>query len=145
MMCRIAILGRLFVRRRRPAHGAQIAADERGTTAIEYGIVLPALMLFFLGIVDMGRLMWMYNTLSRAASAASRCASINTTLCGTASAIQSDAVNEAWGMTVPASTFSVSYPSCGVQVTATYSFTFYTPGLSTITLAPSACMTVLHS
>ncbi len=145
MMCRIAILGRLFTRRRKSARGTRLAADERGTTAIEYGIILPVLILFFLGIIDMGRLMWMYNALSRAASAAARCASINTMLCRSTSDIQSDAVNETWGTTVSSSTFSVSYPSCGVQVTATYSFTFYTPGLSTITLAPSACITVIHS
>lgn len=60
------------------------AADRGGNVAIEYAIVLPLLLLFVLGVVDTGRLVWTYATLSRAVEAAARCASINTILCASA-------------------------------------------------------------
>ena len=48
----------------------------RGTAAIEYAIVLPVLLLFVLGIMDTGRLLWTYVTIYRATEAAARCAAI---------------------------------------------------------------------
>lgn len=122
-----------------------LAKNKRGTAALEYGIILPVLFLFLLGIIDMGRLMWVYSTLYRAVEAAGRCAAVNASLCGTASQIQSDAAAQAWGMTLSPGVFSVSNPSCGMQVSASYSFKFYTPGLGTVTLAPSACFTNLQA
>ena len=115
-----------------------------GATALEYAIILPVLLLFFLGIIDTGRLLWTYATIYRAAEAAARCAAVNTAACGTASQIQSDAVTEAWGLNLPASTFTVSTPSCGIQVSAAYSFKFFTPGFSPSTLTASACVTSFH-
>ncbi len=119
------------------------ALNKRGATALEYGIILPVLLLLLLGIMDAGRLLWVYTTLYRSAEAAARCAAVNTTVCGTATQIQNDAAAQAWGMTVAPGVFSVSNPSCGVQVTASYSFKFYAPGFGSITLAPSACLTSL--
>ncbi len=48
----------------------------RGSTAIEYAIVLPVLLMFVLGIIDAGRLLWTYVTIYRATEAAARCAAI---------------------------------------------------------------------
>src|SRR5208282_1950580 len=90
------------------------ALNRRGATALEYGIILPVLLLFLLGIMDVGRLLWVYTTLYHAAETAARCAAVNTTLCGTATQIQNDAAAQAWGMTVTPGVFSVSNPSCGV-------------------------------
>ncbi len=115
--------------------------NSAGTTALEYGLILPVFLLFLLGIMDLGRLMWVFMALNRATEAAARCAAVNSTVCGTVSQIQGDAAAEAWGLTLPASAFSVSAPACGVQVAAAYRFTFFTPGLSGITLTPSACFT----
>jgi Flp pilus assembly protein TadG len=120
-------------------------SHRRGAAAIEYALILPVMLLFVLGIMDAGRLLWTYTTLYRAAEAAARCAAINTTDCGTAAQIQSHAVAEAWGLTVSPSAFTVTTPSCGVQVRAAYDFTFIIPGLDivvplgTITLNATAC------
>lgn len=116
----------------------------RGTTALEYALVMPVLLLFLLGIMDMGRLMWIYTGLNRGVEEGSRCAATNTTTCGTNAQIQAVAAAAVWGASVPSSAFSVSNPSCGIQVSASYGFTFFTPGLSAITLAPSACFTSQH-
>ncbi len=127
------------------SHRRTRARGRRGTTAIEYGIIAPVLFLFLLGIVDMGCLMWMYVGLYQGAEAAARCASVNTVACATTVQIQSAAVAAVWGTTVSSSVFSVNTAaSCGIQVTANYSFQFYTPGLATVTLAPSACFTSMQ-
>lgn len=117
------------------------ARCRRGTTALEYGLIMPVLFLFLLGIMDMGRLMWIYTGLNRGVEEASRCAAMNTMACRTNAQIQAVAAAGVWGAPVPPATFSVSNPSCGIKVSASYSFTFFTPGLSAITLAPYACFT----
>ena len=127
------------------SHSRLRAPGKRGTTALEYGLVAPVLFLFLIGIMDMGRLMWMYAGLYRGVEAAARCGAVDTATCGTTAEIQSVAAAAVWGATVSSPVFTVSTAaSCGVQVTASYSFQFYTPGFSTITLAPSACFPSLH-
>lgn len=117
----------------------------RGNVALEYAIVLPALLLFILGIMDGGRLLFTYTTLYRAAEAAARCAAINNIECGTEVAIQNRGREEAWGLTISPSAFAITTPSCGVQVKAVYTFTFITPGfgivvpLGSIPLNATAC------
>ena len=102
-------------------------SHRRGTVAIEYALILPLMLLFILGIMDAGRLLWTYTALYRASEAAARCAAINTTDCGTATQIKNRAVAEAWGLTINPSVFTVTAPSCGVQVRADYDFTFIVP------------------
>ncbi len=127
------------------SHSRFRALSKRGTTALEYAVIMPVLFLFLLGIMDMGRLMWMYAGLYRGVEAAARCGAVNTNACATTAEIQAAAAAAVWGATVSSSVFSVSTTaSCGIQVTASYSFTFYTPGLSTITLTPSACFPNLY-
>jgi Flp pilus assembly protein TadG len=129
---------------------SQAASHSDGTVAIEYGLILPAMLLFTLGIMDTGRLLWTYITLSRAAEAAARCGAVNTTTCPAAS-IPAYAVTQAWGINdVTAADFTATTPACGVQVAATYTFTFITPwfpsfsasapfGAPTMTLNATAC------
>jgi Flp pilus assembly protein TadG len=114
----------------------------RGATALEYALVLPALLLFLLGIMDMGRLVWTQATLDHAADAAARCASIDTADCGTTAAIQTYAATQAYGMSLPTSDFTVSAASCGQQVTVSAPFAFVIGGWvspGTVTLTANAC------
>src|SRR5580698_2623037 len=99
----------------------------RGTTAVEFGIILPVLLMFILGLVDCGRLVWTYTTLMDAVETASRCATVNTTTCGTAAAIQSYAAGQAWGLGLGSSAFAVTTVTCGTQVVGTFVFTFAIP------------------
>jgi Flp pilus assembly protein TadG len=122
---------------------------QRGNVAIEYGLVLPVMLLFILGIVDTGRLLWTYTTLQRAVEAAARCGVVNTTLCASTALIQSKAVTEAWGVPITTSAVTVTTATCGVQVSATYAFTSIIPWFaataapsSTLTLTPTACYPV---
>lgn len=115
----------------------------RGTAAIEYAIVLPVLLMFVLGIMDTGRLLWTYTTIYRASEAAARCAAISAavvtaTTCSTSGKTQSYAAAAAWGLNIPASAFTVSNPACGMQVSATYDFGFVFPWRS-MTLNTTVC------
>ena len=128
---------------------SQAASHSDGTVAIEYGLILPAMLLFTLGIMDTGRLLWTYITLSRAAEAAARCGAVNNTT--TCPSIPAYAAAQAWGINdVTAADFTATTPACGVQVAATYTFTFITPwfpsfsasapfGAPTMTLNATAC------
>ena len=104
----------------------------RGTVAIEYAIVLPVLLLFLLGIMDVGRLLWTYSTIHRASNSAARCAAIQAPSCATFGATQNFAAAEAWGLTIAASAFTVSNQACGVQVIASFTFGFVIPWLSVV-------------
>lgn len=128
----------------------QLKSDVSGSTAIQYAIALPVLLMLVLGVMDTARLLWTYATLQRAAEAAARCGAINATVaakggtpvaCSTATAIQSKAVSEAWGLTVSASAFAVTDAACGKQVSVTYTFNFVIPWMlsPTTTLRPTAC------
>jgi Flp pilus assembly protein TadG len=120
----------------------------RGAVAIEFAFVLPALLLFLLGILEMGRLYWTYTTLYRATEAAARCGAVDLTLCGTAAAIEAYAVTQAYGLTITSSAFTAASATCGMQVTASFPFTLVIPwvavgtpsgSFSIITLNPTAC------
>ena len=112
-----------------------------GTAAIEFGLALPMLLLFVLGVMDVGRLIWTQTTLDRAVEAAARCAVVDTTNCGTATLTQSYAAGQAFGLTIASTAFTVTTPACGVQVAVSTPFTLIIPWIATssITLAATAC------
>lgn len=124
-----------------------LIAAESGSMALEYGLLLPALILIILGSMDVGRLIWTYTTLHRAVEASARCAAVTPSVCGTAQQVAARAVSEAWGLPVTAAVFSLQSPACGAQVTANYSFSLLIPWLgaaqdqppNSITLTVSAC------
>jgi len=121
--------------------------SRRGSVAIEYAFILPALLLFVLGIMDTGRLIWTYTTLNRAAEAAARCAAVDIVICGTSAAIRNYAVAQAYGLNIASTAFTTSTAACGVRVAATYTFQFTIPWIggapygssNSIALAATAC------
>jgi Flp pilus assembly protein TadG len=120
---------------------------KRGAVALEYAIVLPALLLFVLGIMDVGRYLWTTATLNRAIQAAARCGAVNPAACGTAAQIENYAVTKAYGLNVAVSTFTSSAQSCGSNVTADYSFELMIPWFGTSNTSmvqASACYPLSH-
>jgi len=113
----------------------------RGTVAVEYALVLSALLIFVFGIMDAGRVLWTLTTLERAAEVAARCGAVNTATCATAAEIQSYAATQAFGLTIASTAFTSSTAACGALVTASFPFTFVIPWIATsgITLAATAC------
>ena len=105
----------------------------RGQSLVEFGLVLPVLLLLFMAIFDFGRLIYAYNTVSNAARAGAREAVID----------QNVAVIEARAKTVflglPSADITVnsSWPNCPTpanrkigctsSVTVSYSWSAITP------------------
>jgi Flp pilus assembly protein TadG len=117
---------------------------------VEFAIVLPALLLLLLGLIDTGRILWTYTTLSRSVAEASRCASINTNTCATVSTVASYAAGQAWGLGLTSSAFTVTVAAAcgGTQVQGTVAFQFFIPWFyvaapfgasNTLTLTATAC------
>lgn len=120
----------------------RICRDERGASALEFALTAPAFFLFLFGIIELGLVFWTQIGLQHGAEMAARCATINTTLCPNTNpdAITSYATQQAYGLSVPPSTFTYSTPACGNQVSASYIFTFPAlPSLRPITLTAQAC------
>jgi Flp pilus assembly protein TadG len=46
--------------------------DRRGVAALEFALIAPALLLLTVGIIDVGRMMWMASTLDHAAREGAR-------------------------------------------------------------------------
>ena len=121
---------------------AEIWRDERGTTALEFALTAPAFFLFLFGIIGLGLMFWTQIGLQHGAEMAARCASINATLCPNKnpSAITNYAMQQAYGLSLPTSTFTYSTQACGNQVNASY--TFALPdilNIGAITLKAQAC------
>jgi len=121
---------------------AAIWRDERGTTALEFALTAPAFFLFLFGIIGLGLMFWTQIGLQHGAEMAARCASINSRLCPITnpSAITNYAMQQAYGLSLPATAFTYSTQTCGNQVNASY--TFVLPdilNMGAITLKAQAC------
>ena len=132
-MKRIAAVLRGRATRRR------LASDVRGNVAVEVAFTLPAVLLFVFGIIEFGQAVWLQSALNYSVAEAARCASIDPTNCGTTTQIQSYAGSQS-GYSFDNSVFSVSTPSCGNQVSASYPMALTIPTLAiSLTLTAQAC------
>lgn len=118
-----------------------IGREERGASAVEFALTAPVFFALLFGIIEGGLVMWTQLGLQHGAEMAARCASINTTICGTVSAIQNYAAQQAFGVGLPASSFIVTTPACGFQVSASHRYQFMTSyfGTPSVTLSAQSC------
>jgi Flp pilus assembly protein TadG len=113
--------------------------DVRGSTAIEVALTCPLLLMFLFGIIQFGFAMWLQSALDYSVAEAARCASVNSTVCGTTTDIQSYAANQS-GAGFASSIFAVSAQPCGNQVSARYPLSLTIPTLTySVTLDAQAC------
>ena len=103
---------------------ARFRASERGSNAVEFALVAPLLIGFLFGIYEVGLAIWTQGLLDFAVEQAARCAAVNSTICGTASATETYAATQTAPLGLASSTFTASTASCGSQVTASYDFVF---------------------
>jgi Flp pilus assembly protein TadG len=113
----------------------RLAPDEAGATAAEFALVLPGVALLTIGTIYLGLMMYASNCLHYAAEDAARCASVNPTVCTSATTTQTYARGRYKGPGTPS--FPLTTPACGKQVAATLSYSLIT-GLATITVPISA-------
>ncbi len=117
------------------------ARANSGATAVELALLLPLVLLCVLGLAEFGRALWTQATLDYAVQAAARCAAIDTNTCGSGAQTQQYAISMAPALSVTASQFTVTNPSCGMRVSTSLPFQFVVPALFpySLTLTATAC------
>lgn len=115
-----------------------LANCERGTAAVEFALILPALAMLTVGTLSAGLVMYSVSGLHSAVETGARCYSVDSIDCASASATQTYAQSHYYGVSTP--TFTASTPSCGHQVSGTLSIVF-NAGVAnwTIPLSAVAC------
>jgi Flp pilus assembly protein TadG len=115
-----------------------IARCERGATAVEFALLLPAFASLMVGTLYTGLCVYSASGLHSAVEQAARCYSVSATLCSSASATVTYAQAQYHGINTP--TFSAATASCGHQVsgTVTVALTEVFSNLS-IPLSATAC------
>ena len=108
---------------------------------MELALTMPLFAALLVGCVQLGLALWTQFGLEYGSDAAARCASVDATTCGTSDQIAAYAANHAFGLSLPASTFSFSAAGCGNQVFASYRYSFYTLffGTPNVTLTARSC------
>lgn len=87
---------------------------ERGSTAVEFGLLLPAFASLVIGTLYAGLAVYSATGLHSAVEQAARCYSVNATTCGSSDATVTYAGTQYHGINSP--TFTASTASCGHQV-----------------------------
>jgi Flp pilus assembly protein TadG len=91
---------------------------------VEFGLTLPLFGALLFGAVESGVMLWTQLGLQHGVQQAARCATVDTTACGTESDIQNYAVSAAYGLSLPPETFAFASATCGNEVSASYSYYF---------------------
>lgn len=92
----------------------------RGAASVELALTLPVFLLILFGVVETGHVVWMKAAIQSGAQQAARCSAIGSSSCSTVSATQAYAAARSYGLNPSASVFTVTTPSCGKQVDASY-------------------------
>ena len=110
--------------RRRPS---QLAAGRKGTTTVEFAIVMTAMVLLVFGTIEWGRLLWSRQIVMHAADMAARCFSIGSPLCQGANTPASYAASIAAtdGITLPAADVTYTPPASKCTSTAGGAMQYY--------------------
>jgi Flp pilus assembly protein TadG len=95
----------------------KFATCTEGTTAVEFAVVMPSFFALIIGCVSACVLLYSNVSLQNAVEMGARCYSVNATQCANASAAQTYAQSQYYGISSP--TFTASTPACGHQVAAT--------------------------
>jgi Flp pilus assembly protein TadG len=118
---------------------AGIFRDQAGASAVEFALTAPVFIMLVVGSIEFSLALWTQMGLQHGVEMAARCASINPVACGDIAAIQSYAAQQSFGLDPPVSTFTVTMPSCGKQVSAAYPFPVVTSFIGSVTITAQAC------
>ena len=123
-----------------------VVCDDSGATAVEFGLIAPALFGFLVGALGLGFVLWLQNALDYSVTAAARCAADSPSTCGTSAQITQFAA-KASGFGFNSSVFTYTAPAPApasgtcYKVTASYSINLNIPllDINNPTLTSSAC------
>jgi Flp pilus assembly protein TadG len=110
-----------------------------GGPALETAAVFPMVILLLYGAVEISRMLSLRNSLQFAVERATRCAVVDKSTCGSATTTANYASGQVYGAAVPSSDFTVTYPSCGVSISASATFTPLVPLNLSYSLTAKEC------
>jgi Flp pilus assembly protein TadG len=118
---------------------ANLWADDRGTTAVEFAMLAPAFILLLVGTVYICLGAFLAGSLHYAVEEGARCASIKTTVCSDAPTTLSYTQKQYFGPN-PAPTFTYATAACGNVVSGSVNYVVNL-GITTVTVpvSSSAC------
>ena len=99
---------------------ASLLRDRRASSAAEFAIVLPLLLLFLLGIIDVGRLLWTVNRIEKATQMGARFAVVTNPIPSNLRTVSAVGLTDSTGHILVAGDMLTNY----VMATAKYSGTF---------------------
>lgn len=94
--------------------------DVAGAIAVEFAVVAPAFMALLFGVLQGALTLWTQIALQQATERAARCASINTSVCGSPPLTQAYAATQTLGRNLPSDSFTVTTQACGSFVSGAY-------------------------
>jgi len=100
-----------------------VISNQRGVSAVEFALILPVFVVFLFGMINCGLLLWTQLGMEHGVVAAARCAAINPSTCPDVPAY---ATQQAYGLDLPKTAFTLTTPACGDQVAASYGYQFVT-------------------
>jgi Flp pilus assembly protein TadG len=126
-------------------NATRLLACERGSSAVELGIILSAFLSMLFGIINVSMMLWTLASLHYAAETAARCASVGSASCTNASTIEAYALSQYFGLSLGGTNpFTYSATGCGSPgntVTASYTYSLVIPLIHTysVPLSATAC------
>lgn len=97
--------------------------DDRGTTAVEFAIIAPCVVMLLVGTVNLSLMLLSIGGMHFAVEEAARCASARPSVCTNSASIIAYAQTRYSGSLV-SPVFTYAAAACGNQVTATITYDF---------------------
>lgn len=121
-------------------HLATLGTDTSGSTIVEFAIVLPVFLFLIFGLFNVALMMFSSVSMEHAVQAGARCASINSTVCGSNGATLTYTQSKFVASSAARPVFTVATAACGHVVTANMTYVFNL-GVTrySIPLASTAC------
>lgn len=127
--------------------------DDQGGIIVEFALVCSVFFLFVLGVLELGRALWIYNTVAEAAHAAARYAIVRGATTGNPSGIATQATVQSFvqakfgkNLTVSMTPSVIGLPGSTVLVQVSASLPPLIPlvGLKSLTLMGTSKMRVVY-
>ena len=99
-----------------------LGRDQRGTTAVEFAIIAPVLILLLIGTIAVCFALYLVGSLHFAVEDGARCASVKTTICADAATTVAYTQSRYLGPNV-SPTFTYAAAACGNSVTGSITYT----------------------
>jgi Flp pilus assembly protein TadG len=97
--------------------------DDRGSTAVEFAIIAPVVVMLLVGTVNLSLMLLSIGSMHFAVEDAARCASARPSVCGNSSSIIAYAQTRYSGSLI-SPVFTYAAAACGNQVSATITYDF---------------------